>query len=153
MPHHPPHNHSKDELIAYAEKRAAQLRQRWTAPRAEAYDALLDHTAPITAYALLEYLSTRHGRDIKPASVYRALEALCDIGIVVKIESLNAFRACRHPQEDHRHLFLVCDGCGHTDEIADHGIGEKLSHAAAAHGFKTGRQVLELHGICRGCRK
>ena len=147
------HDHSTEELVAYAEKRAAQLRQRWTAPRAEAYDALLDHHAPVTAYALLEYLSNRHERDIKPASVYRALEALCEIGVVVKIESLNAFRACRHPQEAHQHVFLVCDGCGHTDEIADHGIGSRLTQEAAAHGFETGRQVLELHGRCQDCRK
>lgn len=153
----PPHKcdcaADRPALVAYAEKRAAALKQRWTATRAEAYDALLDHDAPITAYALLEYLSQRHGRDIKPASVYRALEALCDIGVVVKIESLNAFRACRHPQDDHQHVFLVCDGCGHTDEIADHGIGARLTTQAAAHGFTTGRQVLELHGYCRDCGK
>jgi len=148
--HHPP---AKEHLMAYAEKRAGVLKQRWTSTRAEAYDALLDHDAPITAYALLEYLSHRHGRDVKPASVYRALEALCDIGVVVKIESLNAFRACRHPQEDHQHVFLVCDSCGHTDEIADHGIGRRLTQDAATHGFETARQVLELHGWCRDCRK
>ncbi len=150
---HHGHSHSKAELIAYAERQAAAQRQRWTSTRAEAYDALLDHDAPITAYALLEYLSVRHKRDIKPASVYRALEALCELGVVVKIESLNAFRACRHPREDHQHVFLVCDGCGHTDEIADHGIGKKLTSDAAEHGFRTARQVLELHGSCRDCQK
>ncbi len=150
---HAHHLPAKEHLMAYAEKRAGALKQRWTSTRAEAYDALLDHDAPITAYALLEYLSHRHGRDVKPASVYRALEALCDIGVVVKIESLNAFRACRHPQEDHQHVFLVCDSCGHTDEIADHGIGRRLTQDAATHGFETARQVLELHGWCRDCRK
>lgn len=150
---HAHHSPAKEHLMAYAEKRAGALKQRWTSTRAEAYDALLDHDAPITAYALLEYLSHRHGRDVKPASVYRALEALCDIGVVVKIESLNAFRACRHPQEDHQHVFLVCDSCGHTDEIADHGIGRRLTQDAATHGFETARQVLELHGWCRDCRK
>lgn len=155
--HKPPHKCDctvdRPALVAYAEKRAAAMKQRWTTTRAEAYEALLDHDAPITAYALLEYLSVRHQRDIKPTSVYRALEALCDIGVVVKIESLNAFRACRHPNEDHQHVFLVCDGCGHTDEITDHGIGKKLTTDAAAHGFQTARQVLELHGMCRDCRK
>lgn len=143
--------HRRKALLEHAAARAEKQGQRWTPMRADVYDGLLEHDLPITAYKLLEYLSAKHGKDIKPASIYRSLDALCMLGLVAKIESMNAFSACRHPEEKHQHVFLVCDGCGHTDELADHGIAAKLTDDAAHHGFRTQRQVLELHGTCKDC--
>ncbi len=143
--------HRKKALLDHAAIRAEKQGHRWTPLRADVYAALLDHTTPVTAYKLLEFLSAQHAKDMKPASVYRSLDALCELGLAVKIESLNAFSACRHPEEQHQHVFLVCDGCGHTDEIADHGIAQKLDKDASHHGFRTRRQVLELHGSCKDC--
>lgn len=139
-------------LVSFAARRAAEEGQRWTEMRAHVYEALLAQESQATAYQLIAVLSEKLKKDLKPASVYRALDALCALGVVVRIESLNAFRACAHPEHQHQHVFLVCDSCGMADEIADHGIGRKLTRDAAEHGFRTARQVLELHGACRGCQ-
>lgn len=142
----------KIHLLAHAESRAQKRGLRWTDMRSWVYARLLDGDRPLTAYQLLADLSRIHKRDIKPASVYRALEALVELELIVRIESLTAFRACHHPEEQHQHVFLVCNSCGTTAEMEDEAIGKRLTADAATHGFRTGRQVLELHGECRGCQ-
>lgn len=136
----------KKALLAFAEFRARQQGQRWTDTRVQVYEALLGAGKPVTAYQLVEQLT------VKPTSVYRALEALTGLGLIAKIESLNTFVACQHPDHDHQHVFLVCDHCGQIDEIADHGISTKIAQDAATKGFKASRQILEVHGDCQGCR-
>jgi Fur family zinc uptake transcriptional regulator len=146
---HPQHNTLA--LVNAAADRARAAGQRWTPQRSTVYAALLASKNAVGAYDLIDMLARRQGLQLKPASLYRTLDDLQDLGLVVKIESLNAWRACHHPHQDHQHVFLVCGGCGSTDEIADHGAARHLSHSAAALGFKTSRQVLELHGNCRSC--
>lgn len=140
-------------LLAFAEKQAKISGQRWTETRAQVYESLLHMGKPTTAYQLLEEVARRNKRSVKPASVYRSLEALISIGVVAKIESLSSFVACQHPEHNHQHVFLVCDHCGQIDEIADQGISGQLARGAATKGFKPNRQVLELHGDCQTCRE
>lgn len=144
-------SHSTLGLINAAADRARAQGQRWTPQRAAVYAALLASNGAVGAYDLLDVLARQQALRLQPASLYRSLDALQALGLIVKIESLNAWRACHHPDEEHQHVFLVCDGCGNTAEIADAGAAEKLSTAASAFGFHTSRQVLELHGNCRSC--
>lgn len=140
-------------LLAFAEKQSKISGQRWTETRAQVYEGLLHMAKPATAYQLLEEVSRRNKRSVKPASIYRSLEALINISVVAKIESLNSFIACKHPEHKHQHVFLVCDHCGQIDEITDQGISGQLAKGAATKGFKSNRQVLELHGDCQTCRE
>lgn len=140
-------------LVDAGAARARAGGQRWTPQRGLVYTALLQAQGPLGAYELITRLTQRHNLPLKPASLYRTLDDLAALGLVVKIESLNAWRACHHPHDDHQHVFLVCDGCGQTDEIADDGIARQLSSNAAALGFHTRRQVLELRGQCRDCNQ
>lgn len=135
----------KKTLLSFAEFRARQQGQRWTDMRAHVYGALLDATVPLTAYEIVKQLR------VKPPSVYRSVEALIELGLIAKIESLNTFIACQHPDHEHQHVFLVCDHCGNIDEIADHGISSKITTNAATKGFKASRQILEVHGECLRC--
>lgn len=144
---------AKKNLLAFAEKQSKISGQRWTETRAQVYESLLHMGQPVSAYQLLDEVARRNNRSLKPASIYRSLEALIAIGVAAKIESLNAFVACKHPEHNHQHVFLVCDHCGQIDEIADQGISGQLAKGAATKGFKPSRQVLELHGDCQTCRK
>ena len=145
------YNSAFDALIVYGQKLAKETGQRWTANRTSVYTAVLSASKPITAYAVLDKVAAATNTPMKPASIYRALEALCQLELVVKIESLNAYVACHHPHEKHQHVFLVCNDCGNTCEIADQGVGKHLKQQASQHGFSTMRQVLELHGSCNKC--
>ena len=91
--------------------------------REAVFACILNQDKPVTAYQLIDQLSKAQNKDIKPASVYRSLDALCELGMVVKIESLNAFMACAHPEHHHEHVFLVCH-IGLRDELADHAVSK-----------------------------
>jgi Fur family transcriptional regulator, zinc uptake regulator len=143
---------NKKALLKFAENMAEEKGHRWTDIRAQVYETLLESGQPLSAYELLEQVSKRYRRAVQPASVYRSLEALEALALIGKIQSLNAYIACRHPDHDHEHIFLVCDHCGQIDEIADHGISRQLVKDATSKGFKASRQILELHGNCKTCR-
>lgn len=122
-----------------------------TDSRRRILDLLTVAARPQTAYQLREALSRRCRKDVKPATVYRALKALCAAGIVVRIESGNCFTLCHHIGQAHQHAFLVCQKCGTVREIADHAAGAALRRSARETDFQINRQILELHGLCRDC--
>lgn len=141
------------ELIKLAKEKAEQRGHRWTETREQVFKTLIEMNRSATAYHLLDEVAKRYDRPVKPASIYRSLTALMALGVVARIEAANAFTVCRHPDHDHQHVFLVCDHCGHIDEIADHGISRQLQKGAQDQGFRPSRQILELHGDCESCRK
>jgi Fur family zinc uptake transcriptional regulator len=140
-----------NNLIKSAARMATEQGHRWTEMREAVFACALDQDKPVTAYQIIELLSKKQKKDIKPASVYRSLDALCELGLIVKIESLNAFVVCAHPDHHHQHIFLICKECGTADELEDHMIGKKLSSDAHQHGFKIDRHILELQGVCKSC--
>lgn len=147
--------HAPDAL-AHARALADEQGHRWTEGRERVYKALLAQKKPATAYALVDHLSARVSarstdKALKPMSVYRALEALADLRLAVRIESLNAYIACQHPHHDHQHMFLICQNCKQAEEIADQSIARVLRQQCMNHGFSPSKQVLELHGVCRNC--
>ena len=88
--------------------------------------ALSEAHRPLSAYDLLDRL--RPTGVAAPLTVYRALDKLIASGRVHRIESLNAFVACRkaehHHAADHNELrravaFTICDRCGTVEEFVD----------------------------------
>ena len=69
--------------------------------------------------------------------MYRALEFLLEHGFVHKIESLNAFVSCPHPQQPHRTQFLICDACQLTVELDDPVLDRQLQEQARKQGFRA----------------
>jgi len=108
------------------------------------------HT-PMGAYAILEALHAE-GHAGAPPTVYRALEFLREQGLIHRVESLNAFIGCAHPDAAHTALVLICTGCHRAAEFTDRGVDAKLRQAAAARGFAVARQTIEVEGTCPDCR-
>jgi Fur family zinc uptake transcriptional regulator len=118
--------------------------------------------APGRALAAYEVLASLKPRGVKgPQSVYRALQALVQAGLVHRSESLNAFAPCTHQHPDaggtnveavhqHRPAFLVCRHCRAVEEIADAGL-PGLGVPLARRGFRVEGRVLELVGACLAC--
>jgi len=143
---------NKSQRFDLAVQIAASKGQRWTDMREAVFSYILDQDKPVTAYQLIDKISQRKNKDIKPASIYRALDALSCLGLIVKLESLNAFMACTHPDSHHEHVFLICRQCGAADELTDHAVSKKLKETASNQGFKIERQILELQGACHDCQ-
>lgn len=115
-------------------------------------EALTNSDGPLSAYTILDQLRDDGFR--APLQVYRALEKLVEFGLVHRLESLNAFVACRHPGCDgHETLaFMICERCGQVTELSDMVLAQHLKGVAENHGFSLKKTTIELRGICGMCK-
>ena len=116
-------------------------------------EALTEADAPLGAYAILDRLRDRGMR--APAQVYRALERLRDLGLVHRLDTMNAFVACRHSHADSADpvpvVFVICEHCGATRELEDAVVACRLTALARDEGFGLHTSSLELRGTCAAC--
>ena len=114
--------------------------------------ALSRSDAPLGAYTILDQLRDQGLR--APLQVYRALDKLVEFGLVHRLESLNAFVACRHPGcEGHETIaFMICETCGKVAEITDAALSKRLRKLAVNAGFAQKRTTIELRGFCSDCQ-
>lgn len=117
-------------------------------------DALTKAKAPLSAYSLLDELRDDGFR--APLQIYRALEKLMQRGLVHRLESLNAFVACRHSGcGTHVHsavLFAICDTCGGVQEKSDPALSEALMALSNRANFDLNSSIIELKGQCSHCK-
>ncbi|MEM9147889.1 MAG: transcriptional repressor [Pseudomonadota bacterium] len=104
----------------------------------------------LSAYALLDAMRETNPT-ISAPTIYRALAALSERGEVQRLESLNAYIACKHGCEDQTSILSICDDCGLVEESAAPHLLEQLSKLAGRSGFATTRHVVEIHGRCASC--
>ena len=88
-----------------------------------------------------------------PPTVYRALEFLLAQGLIHRIESLNAYVGCVHPDGDHGGQFLICTGCGATAEVHDPRVDAAVARRAEELGFAVARKTIEVAGLCPPCQR
>lgn len=132
---------------------ACRLRGLQVTPlREQALLALWRAERPLTAYELREKLIKTTKRNLAAQSVYRVLDFLCENGVAKRIESLNAYVACRHPDHEHACVFLLCNACGASIEIEDKKLERLIAADAEREGFALSRRVVELSGVCAPCQ-
>ncbi|MDI4664780.1 transcriptional repressor [Xanthobacter autotrophicus] len=154
-PHHSDHDHGQcvAGALARVEKCCAEKGLRMTPLRRSVMKALAETHVPLGAYEIVERLAAA-GEPTPPMSVYRVLDFLVAEGLAHRIESRNAFLACGHPHDtDEVVVFLICERCGLTKEVASHAVGRDLAWAARAAGFEPRQRVLEVAGTCAHCRE
>lgn len=116
------------------------------------YHALETGKGPLSAYTILDNL---HGKGLRaPLQVYRALDKLVEMGLVHRLESLNAFIACNHPEcETHETTaFMICEKCDCVSELADDGLKSHLKELSSLQKFTLKKTILELRGVCGNCK-
>ncbi|MFQ6549631.1 transcriptional repressor [Aestuariibius sp. 2305UL40-4] len=120
--------------------------------QARVLGVLRHHLGPMSAYDVLDRLRETTPK-LAPPTIYRALAALTERGRVHRLESLNAFIACRC---DHRHdaaVLSICDGCGVVQESVAPELVADLSAITGQSGFAVKRHVIEVHGTCADCTR
>jgi Fur family zinc uptake transcriptional regulator len=135
--------------LAEAERRCAQAGERLTAPRRRVLELLLEAGQPVKAYDLMPGVGPA-GETAKPPTVYRALEFLTRAGLAHRIESLNAYMACRLGESVHSAGFLICDCCGSAREIQPL-TPQEVRQAAREAGYTLTGITVEAHGLCAEC--
>ena len=96
-----------------------QIRQkpRLTKNQSLVLEALKQAKQPLGAYPLLDELRD-HGFKA-PLQVYRTLGQLADLGLVHRLESLNAWTACCENKHEGTPIFAICNDCGTVVEHLD----------------------------------
>ena len=147
------HVHDAAAFVAAVERACNERGLRLTAIRARVLSLVAAAGKPIKAYDLLEQVRDGEGAGAAaPPTVYRALDFLMANGFIHKLESINAFVACHHPNSaQHSVPFLICDRCYSATELEDASIVDSLDAAARALGFAPQAQTLEVHGLCAKC--
>jgi len=135
--------------LGAAERRCAERDERLTDPRRRVLQLLLVADAPLKAYDLIGAYGSG-GAPAKPPTVYRALDFLERLGFAHRIESLNAYVACRLEAPGHRAAFLICNCCGATEEF-EPDFAREIAAAESA-GYAVSSLTLEARGLCPACR-
>ena len=107
---------------------------------------------PLKAYSILFNVQKK---GIKaPPQIYRALDKLIKIGKIHKIESKNAFVACRNSncEISKATAFSICESCEKVDEISDKSLSKYLSVYSDKKGMKFKKFNLEFFGLCKKCK-
>ncbi len=143
--------HEPAERVALAMSLCSARGVRLTELRRQILELLWESGRPTGAYELIAALRLQDSRPVGPPTVYRALEFLMSQGLVLKIESRNAYVPCAHPERRHDCLFFICNDCGASTELEDLRIEQLLAENAAILGYRVTRRVVEVEGTCASC--
>ena len=107
---------------------------------------------PLKAYSIL-FNVQKKGINA-PQQIYRALDKLIEAGKIHKIESKNAFVACKNSncEVSKATAFSICESCEIVDEISDTKLSKYLSKFNQKKGMKFKRFNLEFFGLCKKCK-
>lgn len=148
------HKHDHKSCMATAIAKAEQVcelrNQRFTKLRKRVFELVWQQHKPIRAYDVLEQLQ-QDGR-AAPPTVYRALDFLLELGLIHRIESMNAFVGCNNPELKHEGQFFICNTCGAFVELDSTPINSAISHSAENSGFEIQQRTIEIMGLCPECK-
>ncbi len=145
-----------DRRLAKAVERASQAFEekslRFTKLRQDVFQEIAATFTSIGAYDVLARLAEK-GTRLAPISVYRAIDALLEAGVIHRLESKNAYFACR--RLDHttgrRPIFLSCEKCNAVQEVDSEGIFDTIDRVSRTASFQPRVKFVEVSGLCRSC--
>jgi len=169
------HQHCIDDALAAAQLICQQHNAKLTELRQQVLLLIWENHKPLGAYTLIDQLAEKTQRRIAPPTVYRTLEFLLELGLIHRINSLNAYIGCTQPhmhqtqsdpaqsiqgqsnqaplsRVDRHNYFLICKECHDTQEILDASLSEKIENVSQAFKFLPQEQWLEITGLCEACR-
>ena len=116
-------------------------------------DIIEKSSQPLTAYSIL--FDVKKKGINAPLQVYRALDKLVEIGKIHKIESRNAFIACKNSkcQVSKATAFSICESCEDVTEVSNLKLSKYLNNFADKSGMKYNKYNLEFFGLCKNCKK
>ena len=115
-------------------------------------DLVEKSTQPLKAYSILFNVQKKGLK--APLQVYRALDKLVEIGKIHKIESRNAFVACKNSscQVSKATAFSICESCEKVTEINNSKLSKYLTNFEDNSGMKYKKYNLEFFGLCKNCK-
>ena len=115
-------------------------------------DLVEKSSEPLKAYSILFNVQKKGLK--APLQVYRALDKLVEIGKIHKIESRNAFVACKNSNcvVSNATAFSICESCEKLTEINNSKLSKYLTNFQDNSGMKYSKYNLEFFGLCKKCK-
>ncbi len=115
-------------------------------------DLVEKSSEPLKAYSILFNVQKKGLK--APLQVYRALDKLVEIGKIHKVESRNAFVACKNSncQVSKATAFSICESCEKVTEINNSKLSKYLNSFQDNSGMKYNKYNLEFFGLCKKCK-
>jgi Fur family transcriptional regulator, zinc uptake regulator len=147
------HKHCINDALESAQKICTDRKLRLTALREQVLRLIWQSHQPLGAYDLLDMLANASERRVAPPTVYRALEFLLDVGLIHRINSLNAYIGCPSPSTEHPSYFLICTECKTASECDNSRLSQYIESLGKEEGFTIQQQWLEVLGLCNDCQE
>ena len=116
-------------------------------------NTLLAADKPLTAYSILDALRDRGLK--APLQVYRAISKLLEIGVIHRLDSLNAFVPCQLDSSncniEKTVIFAICLECGKAQEVSDPLTVDAIQNISRNTNFRLENSVTEIRGLCANC--
>ena len=124
---------------------------RITGPRRAVIDVLAGAAAPMEAEEILVQARRRHSR-LGLVTVYRTLDMLIRLNLVRRVHRRHGCRAFLPSSPGHHHAVL-CRACGRAAEFeGGSDIDALIGGVERSTGYRVEDHLLQLSGLCPGCR-
>jgi Fur family zinc uptake transcriptional regulator len=138
------------KLLSRAELLCEQMKARLTPIRRDLLAQIYAHETHLTAYELLRLLRPAYPK-VEAMTVYRALDFLQKQQLIHRVASQNAYTACETPQQHHHAQLLLCEKCGHAQEVSMPLLENVLRKMAEQNQFVLSDKPVEIPGACKNC--
>jgi Fur family transcriptional regulator, ferric uptake regulator len=121
---------------------------RLTGARRAVVEALFAAKDPVSAEEIVDAL----GGNVDPASVYRNLERLEELGVVRHVHvghGAGVYGLARGRERD----YLVCERCGRVSEIEPTKLEQVREDIRKVSGYEPRFSHFPIHGLCRRCAR
>lgn len=137
-------------MLSFLEKAQKKLQShgyKITDARSDILELLSNSSQALTAYGIQDLLK-QAGKEYQVITIYRVLDLLCELKIIHKIYSINAYIKCSQGKEHdhHHHQFLVCEKCYQIKKIDN-----KILCTRTNRGFIAKQDIHEILGLCNTC--
>lgn len=143
-----------ETALAHAKQQFEIKSLRFTDLREQVFSEIAATRGAVGAYEILDRLAEK-GTRLAPISIYRSIDALMEVGVIHRLETKNAYFACRRHEHNKkgRPIFLSCEACGSVTEVEAQLIFDTVNSIAANAGFKATVKFVEVSGVCHACQK
>lgn len=144
----PARNHNPEETIAFLESKG----MRYTPQRQLVMDVLQRTQGHISAEEIHDQVREQFPK-VNLSTVYRTLELLCDLGLMVEVINREDDRKRFEVVGEKPHHHLVCEDCGASVEVEETVIRQLKAEALKHYGFKLALNHFIGYGYCSGCNQ
>jgi Fur family transcriptional regulator, ferric uptake regulator len=119
--------------------------------RTAVVEALARHNCAVTALQLDDELRRRKP-PVGRASIYRALDQLEELGLVLRIEMTRGTAAYERVEPDgHHHHHAICRSCGRMETFEDRDLERVIDRVSGRTSFDISEHDVVLRGLCDRC--